>query len=44
MENVYQLEFNNEEHPVGVQLGGSNIDDLVECSKSVNNMVMMKLT
>ena len=28
-----QLEFNKEEHPVGVQLGGSNIDDLVECSK-----------
>ena len=28
-----QLEFNKEEHPVGVQLGGSDIDDLVECSK-----------
>ena len=28
-----QLEFNKEEHPVGVQLGGSNINDLVECSK-----------
>ena len=28
-----QLEFNNEEHPVGVQLGGSNVDDLIECSK-----------
>ena len=28
-----QLEFNKEEHPVGVQLGGSNIDDLIECSK-----------
>ncbi len=28
-----QLEFNNEEHPVGVQLGGSNINDLIECSK-----------
>ena len=28
-----QLEFNSEEHPVGVQLGGSNISDLVECSK-----------
>ena len=28
-----QLEFNNEEHPVGVQLGGSNTNDLVECSK-----------
>ena len=27
-----QLEFNNEEHPVGVQLGGSNINDLIECS------------
>ena len=27
-----QLEFNNEEHPVGVQLGGSNINDLVELS------------
>ena len=30
-----QLEFNKEEHPVGVQLGGSNIDDLVECSKKM---------
>ena len=28
-----QLEFNDEEHPVGVQLGGSNILDLIECSK-----------
>ncbi|MAR95311.1 MAG: tRNA dihydrouridine(20/20a) synthase DusA [Gammaproteobacteria bacterium] len=28
-----QLDFNNEEHPVGVQLGGSNISDLIECSK-----------
>jgi len=28
-----QLEFNHEEHPVGVQLGGSDINDLVECSK-----------
>ncbi len=28
-----QLEFNKEEHPVGVQLGGSNVDDLIECSK-----------
>ena len=28
-----QLEFNKEEHPVGVQLGGSDINDLVECSK-----------
>ncbi len=28
-----QLEFNVEEHPVGVQLGGSNVPDLVECSK-----------
>ena len=28
-----QLEFNNEEHPVGVQLGGSDINDLIECSK-----------
>ncbi len=28
-----QLEFNDEEHPVGVQLGGSNINDLIECSK-----------
>ena len=28
-----QLNFNNEEHPVGVQLGGSDIKDLVECSK-----------
>ena len=28
-----QLEFNDEEHPVGVQLGGSNVNDLVECSR-----------
>ena len=28
-----RLEFNSEEHPVGVQLGGSNIADLTECSK-----------
>ena len=28
-----QLDFNSEEHPVGVQLGGSNVKDLVECSK-----------
>ena len=28
-----QLEFNKEEHPVGVQLGGSNVDALIECSK-----------
>ena len=28
-----QLDFNKEEHPVGVQLGGSNVNDLVECSK-----------
>ena len=28
-----QLDFNNEEHPIGVQLGGSNINDLVESSK-----------
>jgi len=28
-----QLDFNNEEHPVGVQLGGSDINDLIECSK-----------
>ena len=28
-----RLEFNSEEHPVGVQLGGSNITDLTECSK-----------
>ena len=28
-----QLDFNNEEHPIGVQLGGSNINDLIECSK-----------
>ena len=28
-----QLDFNDEEHPVGVQLGGSDIDDLIECSK-----------
>ena len=28
-----QLDFNKEEHPVGVQLGGSNAKDLIECSK-----------
>ena len=28
-----QLEFNKEEHPVGIQLGGSNVSDLIECSK-----------
>ena len=28
-----QLEFNPEEHPVGVQLGGSDLSDLIECSK-----------
>ena len=28
-----QLKFNKEEHPVGVQLGGSDIKDLIECSK-----------
>ena len=28
-----QLMFNKEEHPVGVQLGGSDIKDLIECSK-----------
>ena len=28
-----QLEFNKEEHPIGVQLGGSNVSDLIECSK-----------
>ena len=29
----HQLEFNQEEHPVAVQLGGSDIDDLVESAK-----------
>ena len=29
----HQLEFNQEEHPVAIQLGGSDIDDLVESSK-----------
>ena len=28
-----QLDFNKEEHPVGVQLGGSDVKDLIECSK-----------
>ena len=28
-----QLVFNKEEHPVGIQLGGSNVNDLIECSK-----------
>ena len=39
-----QLEFNNEEHPVGVQLGGSNVDDLIECFKKCEELVMTKLT
>ena len=29
----HQLEFNKEEHPVAIQLGGSDIKDLVESSK-----------
>ena len=29
----HQLEFNKEEHPVAIQLGGSDIDDLVESAK-----------
>ena len=29
----HQLEFNQEEHPVAVQLGGSDIDDLAESAK-----------
>ena len=29
----HQLEFNQEEHPVAVQLGGSDIDDLVKSAK-----------
>ena len=28
-----KLLFNKEEHPVGIQLGGSNVNDLIECSK-----------
>ena len=28
-----QLLFNKEEHPVGIQLGGSSVNDLIECSK-----------
>ncbi len=29
----HQLEFNNEEHPVAVQLGGSDLNHLIESSK-----------
>lgn len=29
----HQLEYNPQEHPVAVQLGGSDIKDLVECAK-----------
>ena len=29
----YQLEFNKEEHPVAIQLGGSDVDDLVKSAK-----------
>jgi tRNA-dihydrouridine synthase A len=29
----HQLEFNQEEHPVAIQLGGSDIDDLIKSSK-----------
>ena len=30
---LYQLNFNHEEHPVGVQFGGNNSKDLVYCSQ-----------
>ena len=30
---LYQLNFNHEEHPVGVQFGGNNPKDLVYCSQ-----------
>ena len=33
-----QLEFNKEEHPIGVQLGGSNVSDLIECSKKCEQL------
>ena len=29
----HQLEFNQEEHPVAIQLGGSDVDDLVKSAK-----------
>ena len=29
----HQLEFNNEEHPVAIQLGGSDVNDLVKSAK-----------
>ena len=29
----HQLEFNKEEHPVAIQLGGSDVDDLVKSAK-----------
>ena len=39
----HQLEFNKEEHPVAVQLGGSDIDDLVKSSKIVCNEPLFKV-
>ena len=38
-----QLEFNNEEHPVGVQLEVQTLMILLNAQKNVKNMVMMKL-
>ena len=32
-----QLEFNKEEHPVGIQLGGSNVSDPTGCSSLLNS-------
>ena len=33
----HQLEFNKEEHPVAIQLGGSDVDDLVKSAKIVED-------
>ena len=33
----HQLEFNNEEHPVAIQLGGSDVNDLVKSAKIVED-------
>ena len=38
-----QLKFNKEiEHPVAVQLGGSDPNELAECAKICSSLAMMK--
>ena len=34
---LHQLEFNKEEHPVAIQLGGSDVNDLVKSAKIVED-------